>query len=392
MALSQKPASVANNKKELIKIIDQFIKELKSGALIPTEINPRYIINVFCVPKKDPKTDLMTKLRVVRNSSFSTSKTTSINQWIDKFKCKMPSLPNLKDYCKLLIDSSYLALRDLKDAFRQIALAKKDVGYLGYSIFGLKLLDTKQPYGISSAAANCQSFAQILIWILENKKLPTNLRQRILVHIDDFVMAARSKEQVAMMERLFDDLCTELGVMVSNDKTVHATQIAVLYGFRFNLIDKTVGIPENKLEKLKVFIKSTIKIGVITGRAMDTLCGKIMHWSQLFKPAKALCYNMISYSYRKVRIRLGYKTECFILPPCIVQDLKFWLQYTHLIKSVPMTRVLNLPMIQIYGASDACEYGGGFCIREKWGYYKFSDQHSKWHIDQKEAHAVIMLL
>ena len=113
----------------------------QSGAVIPVSYSPKNIINVFCVPKKDSETGEMTKLRVVRHGSYSTKDTTSINDWIDKQQCKMPTLPNLKDYIRLLSKANYMALRDLKDAFRQIPLAKRNIGYLGYSLFGLKMID-----------------------------------------------------------------------------------------------------------------------------------------------------------------------------------------------------------------------------------------------------------
>ena len=76
------------------------------------------------------------------------------------------------------------------------------------------------------------------------------------------------------MHKAFDLLCDELNVMISHEKDEDAVQIAVVHGFEFDLINKTVGIPKNKLEKLKAFKKSTISIGIITGRALDTLCGK----------------------------------------------------------------------------------------------------------------------
>ena len=92
------------------------------------------------------------------------------------------------------------------------------------------------------------------------------------------------------MQEAFDALCEELNVEISHEKDEDATQNATVYGFEFDLKNKTVGIPQKKLEKLVAFIKSTIEIGIITGRALDTLCGKMMHWSQLFKPAKSLYY------------------------------------------------------------------------------------------------------
>ena len=70
VCLTQKVANMATTKREFIKIIDQLIKELQSGAVIPSTERPKYIINLFCVPKKDSATGLMTKLRVVRHGSF----------------------------------------------------------------------------------------------------------------------------------------------------------------------------------------------------------------------------------------------------------------------------------------------------------------------------------
>ena len=381
-----------NSKEEFIKIVKQFTKELRSGAIIPSEKPPLYIINVFCVPKKDADTGKMTKLRVVRHGSFAGKGMTSINEWIDPDKCKMPTLPNLRDYVKLLIDSDWMTLRDLSDAFRQIGLATKDQGYLGYSLFGKYFIDKKQPYGIASAAANCQTFAQILIWIMENRLLPSGLKGQILVHIDDFCLAAQTKEDAKLMMMLFDKLCDELNVKISHEKDINTTQEATLYGFRFNLKRKTVGIPDDKLYELRKLINNTLYTKLITGRAMETLCGKIMHWAQLYKPAKALCYNMITYLHKLLRLKQGYKTLVFGVPECIIQDLNFWLKYLELIKEVSMHSILYPPSITIVGSSDACDDGAGFCINKDWAYYKFKDPQKSWHINQKEAHAVIMLL
>ena len=392
VALSQKSASFANTKRQFIKILEQIIKELQSGAIEPSDSPPSYVLNLFCVPKKDSATGLMTKLRVVRHGSFHTANTTSINDWIDQQKCKMPTLPNLKDYIKLLINSKWMALRDLSDAFRQIGLASADVGYIGYSLFGLHFIDRKQPYGIASAAANCQSFAQIIIWIMNNKLLPCYLCKKILVHIDDFVLAANTKEDVLFMESKFDGLCKEVNVKISHEKDVTATKKAVIYGFLFDLENQTVGIPEDKLIALRKFIQCTIDIGIITGRALEKLCGKIMHWSQLYKPAKSLCYNMITHLHKHIRIQKHYRTLCWILPDCIIKDLKFWLKYIELIREVPMKSIIREPSIQVIGSSDACDEGAGFCIQKHWSHYLFSEKHRKLQIDEKEAHAVIMLL
>ena len=88
--LSQHISNFIKDERDLLKIIDIFIEECESGDVEPVNHNPKHVINVFTVPKKDFETRLMTKLRVVRHGSFKTLKTTSINDWIRKDKCKMP--------------------------------------------------------------------------------------------------------------------------------------------------------------------------------------------------------------------------------------------------------------------------------------------------------------
>ena len=124
----------------------------------PQSTCPKYIIPLFCVPKRD-KMGTMTALRMVRYGSYHTLYTTSINMWINPLKCKMDELPNIAKYVRVLRYKKFMSLRDLSDAFRQILARLSECTYLGYAIFGMYFRDRKQPYGISSAAANCQSFA-----------------------------------------------------------------------------------------------------------------------------------------------------------------------------------------------------------------------------------------
>ena len=335
----------------------------------------------------------MTKLRVVRHGSFKTMDTTSINEWINKEKCKMPSLPNLKNYIDLLIDANLVTLRDLSNAFRQVPLASADQKYLGYSIFGLKFMEKKQAYGIASAAANCQSFSQILIWILNNHKYQIQWRNKILVHIDDFVLAAKDEYSIKQMTKIFDELCDELNVKISVGKNIDFASEFELYGFYFDLKLKTVSIPDGKYRRIIIFLEEAIKFRWISGRALENLCGKLMHWSQLRGASKSLLINTVIFIHQRLRKVDNYKTTWFYLPDSIIRDLKFWLSFSKIIKTVPMEDIIRTPSVQIIGASDACDYGGGFVIGRDWAYYRFIKRHEvNWVIAQKEAHAVMMLI
>ena len=391
--LSQQISNFIKDERDLCKIIDTFIDECEKGYVVPINKPARYNICVFTVPKKDSETGLMSKLRVVRHGSFKQMNTTSINEWINKEKCKMPTLPNLKDYVKLLIKANRASLRDLKNAFRQINLASADQQYLGYSIFGLKFMDTKQPYGIASAAANCQSFAQIIIWILNNHKYPIQLRNKILVHIDDFVLAGWNEKSVIQMTKIFDDLCKELNVKISVDKNITNADRFELYGFYFDLVLKTVSIPNEKFKRIVTALEEAIKFKWVTGRALESICGKLMHWSQLRGASKALLINTVKFIHKELRKTPRYKTKWFKLTDSVINDFKFWIAFSKLIRTVQMEDIIKSPSIELIGSSDASNFGGGFVVGDEWGYYRFTRTHRKqWEIAQKEAHAVLMII
>ncbi len=346
---------------------------------------------IFCIPKKDGYGEY-TKLRILRNGSFHSDTTTCINEWILKSRCKMPFIPNLKKYAKLLLNKNYFALRDLADFFRQISLAPNDCNYIGYALFNMYFRDRRQPYGVASAPANCQYFADLLIWILNNHKLPLHLKNSILVHIDDFVLAANTKSDCKTLEKIFDDLLNELNVVISIKKSIHCCTKSIIYGIEWDLDKKTAAIPIDKFNELLKGIDIAIKYRVVSGAFLNKLVGKMMNYSQLNSYAKALCFNLMGYIYDNFRTEILSKTDFIVLPLSIINDLKFWRYYAINIQSVPISYILNIPSIDIYGSSDASNDGAGFLVGPYWAKYTFSDAHKSWHINQKEAHVILTLI
>ena len=238
-------------------------EECERRHIVPLNKPAKYNICVFTVHKKDTETGLMTKLRVVRHGSFKQMNTTSINQWIDEEKCKMPSLPNLKDYVRLLIKANRASLRDLKNAFRQINLSSADQQYLGYSIFGLKFMDKKHV-----VLHQLQQFVNLCSnhnLHIKRLKLPVILRDQILVHINDFVLAAYDEKSAYQMAKIIDELCDELNVKISIDKNVTNAIRFQLYGFYFDLELKTVSIPADRFKRITKALEDSIKFKRITG-------------------------------------------------------------------------------------------------------------------------------
>ena len=374
-----------------MKIFKTFIDEVENNYISPSDESPDYIINYFCVPKKDNDGNY-TKKRMVRHGSFSAKGKMSINDWIRSEKCKMESLPNLKDYIHLLIDKKFFALRDLSNAFRQLGLCPEIPLKIGYSVCGMFFIDNRQPYGIASAAANCQKFGDILLWIMRNKLTEHIPNTGFTVHIDDFVLAAKRKTHCNELECIFDRLCNNVGVKISTEKNVNTTTRATVYGLNFDLKNKTVSLPDKKYNRMKKLVTLTIELGYITGKALKSLTGNIMYISQLRKESKALCHRLIGVIGEKMRNKQLDNFQIFKLPDFVLRDLRFWLKYIDCIRINNMASIINNPSITIVSATDASSKAGGFIIGSKWGYFPFNNMQISWHINQKEAFVILEMI
>ncbi len=397
--LSKKVANIVNSKEELEALLKRVLKELKNGYNVKG--SGFYQLNFLCADKKNPITGLFTDIRLARHGSYSTKWTVSINDNIDEDECKIPSLPHIREYLTKLIQYEYASLRDLKDAFPRMLLSKPDCGYLQYSVFGLEMIGLRQIYGISSAARNCQDFAELLIWICEKHYVPQQLHNRMKVHIDDYLILGHTIPECKTLTKGFDDMSDDLIIPISHEKDENWIQTGVVHGMGFNIGTpvKTVHIPKRKFWEIMNGIALFIMFRLATGEALDSMAGKMMHWSQLRKHAKIMCYRLQALIREKIRENPKLKTQIFYIPFDIVRDLLFWAKYMLYMHKIPMASVLYTPSITITAASDASKSGGGYVLGSKWTAYKFSEKpnkygiiHSKMSINYQEAHAVIMML
>ena len=397
--LCQNVRHFARTMREALVIIDTFIKEVKKTYLIPTDKKPKYIINLHCAPKKDTNGDY-TALRMVRHGSYCTAHTVALNDIIEPEACTM-QLPHLKEYTKQLFGKKFAAMRDLKDAFRQLLLRAHEYKFCGYAMFGMYFLDTRQPYGIAPAAASCQRFAENLIWIFENHFLKDrpHLREATSAHIDDFTLAAKQLADCQFMEQQFDKMCEELNVLQSTSKTVHATNDGEVHGLLWHLQydndpgnEQTVEIPDKKYKDLRRFVFLAIRFRIITIDALESLCGKIMHYAQLSPLAKSCIYNLLHFILGFCRNQKKKETTMVILPYTIVRDLKRYYRLMPFFRKATFNQILDVQTYTISAATDACTKAGGIWIASKWAHYPFRKKDMNRSIAWKEMHAVLKLL
>ena len=401
--LSKRVHNFVNNKRDVLKEIQRMRKELNKNQIVPG--HGHYQLNLLCVPKKDGATGLMTEIRVARHGSYPTvtSKWIALNDAITE-EARRTKLPQFEDYVRQLYPYRFATLRDLKDAFRQLLLALSDREYVQYCIFALRFRDLRVAYGQAGAAACCQDFSMMIIWICENKvEAFADKPGRMSVHVDDFLIVANSEPESDVLAAAFDKLCARLGVLISVEKNETSIQRGIVHGFGFNLSGdvKTVYVPTDKACDLTFGCLVLLECKVATGEAIEALMGKIMHWTRLKRRAKVLCNRGIRQLHDQIRKMPKHKKKwtLFKVSEGLCLDISLFLRFFLLFREVSMASILYQPTTTISASTDASSTAGGFLCANVWHSYTFNDQpncmgriHKEMHINLKEAHAVIMML
>lgn len=238
----------------------------------------------------------------------------------------------------------------------------------------------------AAAPHACQTVTTAALWILDNKILRSNeqhLRNSAKVHIDDFTFVADTEEECAILEARFDGMSQDIGLGLKASKSISCTDEADVHGITWNLTDQTASIPQDKFDKIHDLISWTVQYRLITARALESLCGKLMHYAQLRRPAKALCHNLVYLIHDEVPKPGARKTAIIAISDVVAQDLKWWLLYFDQIRTVPISEILGLSFQRITLYTDASEIGGGWYLNDgQFGSYLFTpSQVTTWSIN-----------
>ena len=402
--LSQRPAHFFRSFREAAFILDTIIKEARAAILVPTKKRPLYFINFFAVPKR--ATDgTMSALRLIRNGSFAERGRFAVNEFIAEEHWKITNLPKLISYAELLIDMEFMALRDLKDAFRQLKLALSQYQYCGYSLFGQYWVDTRVAYGISSSANSCQRFVTLICEIFNKVAItpefgaPDSLDIRecfdqILAYIDDFLMAAKDRAQCEEMERRFDALLESLNVKQSTSKAVATCQVAQCQGWEWDLgvRPKTIAIPPVKFVDYRQELLICLACRIVSVAVLKRVTGKMLHYSQIRREAKVLAWHGFQAASAFLRTRHCRDNDFVLLPPGLVRSWQLWYECSDYFRSNSIASLLYRPSLTVSADTDASDIAGGYFLGDHWGYYRFRPKMAKLPIHAKEAHVLLVML
>ncbi|KAL5517936.1 hypothetical protein EMCRGX_G003583 [Ephydatia muelleri] len=170
-----------------------------------------------------------------------------------------------------------MATIDLKAAFRLIPVQAADWVHLGICWRGQFYVDACLPFGLRSAPALFNHYAEALDWIMAN-----NYGAQLLHYLDDFLLVGppgKDTCQEAMSRML--TVCDQLGIPVASEKLEGPTTALTFLGIVLDTSAQQLRLPLDKLEELTGLIRSWLSRHKATKRELLSLIGKLSFAAKL---------------------------------------------------------------------------------------------------------------
>ena len=206
----------------------------------PAKVSP-----LGLVPKSTPG-----QFRLITHLSYPAE--TSVNHGFLPQDCsvKYESFDRAAEIVSQIGQGAWCAKTDVKDAFRIIPVHPSDFPLLVTKHLGQYYVDKCLPFGLSRSCQIFETFSSTLQWIIQ-KLCPFGL---VCHYLDDFFFVAKTPELCQQMLQTFQELCANIGVPLSGDKTVGPTQNLQYLGLTIDTQAMTVTIPQDKIAKAQALI------------------------------------------------------------------------------------------------------------------------------------------
>lgn len=340
-------------------------QEIALGRIAgPFDFRP--ISNLRCspigiVPKKTGGFRLITHLS--HPAGFS------VNEYIDPCftSVQYSSFDHTISIIQKLGTGALLGKMDIKSAFRLLPMYPGDFDLLGFKFEGQYFVDKMMVMGASNSCNYWEKLANFLQWVLKERTRSDNIDH----YLDDFIFAGHSdSNQCWTLMNAFQQLCSQLGVPIADEKTEGPTTCLTYLGYELDAALLQIRIPQQKITDLLVIIEHVLCKTKITLEQLQSLTGKLSFCAKAMPSARAFIRRMYSAlsqgsrPHHMIRLNKGIK-----------DDLVMW--RTFLTQFNGVSYMLNPHWLQ---NDDLClqtdsaggsELGCGVYFEGKWAYLKW---------------------
>ena len=312
---------VANMKSafQLPHVIDAKLKKEKSlqrilGPFAIPPTNPAFRVSPLGVVAKK----LPGEFRMIHNLSYPEG--SSVNDYIPA-EFATVQYATIQDAISFITSAHsivFMAKVDIEAAFRIIPVAPCDRPLLGFRWRDLYYMDAVLPMGCSSSCAIFESFSTALEWIA----MRTLGATKVIHVLDDFLILAESQDKCDTDLQAFITMCSQLGVPLAPSKTVGPCTTLQFLGIVIDTVAMEVRLPEDKLLKARMLLRSFLARHKVTLREIQSLIGLLQFFCYVIRFARAFLRRTID-----LTLGVSKPNHHIRLTNPVKLDLHMWLAF-----------------------------------------------------------------
>jgi site-specific DNA-cytosine methylase len=173
----------------------------------------------------------------------------------------------------------WMAKRDIKSAYRNVAVRPEDWNVEGVCVDGQFFLDTALNFGTRSSPDKFLEVSDAVAWVLHRWGI------HCVHYIDDFIFLGSSEEEVADMVEKFHVVCDAFGLPIKREKDVGPAQRLTVLGVVYDFQQGTVAMPRGQLDAIRTGCVAAAD-GSLETRAAASLLG-VVNWAAQCLPHTA---------------------------------------------------------------------------------------------------------
>ena len=227
------------------------------------------------------------------------------------FTLHYPSLDNITNALKQLGPQALIYKIDISRAFRHLTIDPGDIDLLGLKHCNY-FIDGCLPFGFRHGSVLFQHCSDAIRHVMNTRGY-----KHFYNYIDDLIYIGLPHE-IHQSFQFLQDLLKDLGLTISQDKLVPPSTSVVCLGIMVNTIEKTISIPEPKLQEIKqLCIEWTTKT-YCSKRDLQSLLGSLLYITKCVRSSRFFLNHMLQL------LRDNTTAKKILLTQTFFQDLNWF--------------------------------------------------------------------
>ena len=275
--------SVEVNPAAVREYIEEELKQSTIRPALPEELV--HISPIGLIPKGGQTG----KFRLIVD--LSSPQGASVNDGIDPKLCSLSysSVDEAVAQVRQCGPGALMAKLNLQSAYWKVPVHPDDQPLLGMARRGQTFCDRALPFGLRSAQKLFTAVADGLSWALHCEGIAN-----LLHYLDDFFFwLEASSSDCANALSIAVPLCGRLGLPVAPQKVVGPTTSIVFLGILFDSVRQEISLPEDKLARLRMELRTWGVWRSASKRQLQSLIGLLNHAAKVVRPGHPFLRSLI---------------------------------------------------------------------------------------------------